>query len=128
MAYLKTGGTWLLQALMAFVMTGSGVVKFTAPAWERMFRQWGYPDGFYLVIGVVETAGGLALLVPKTASYSAIVLTVVMLAAAATRLLHGDGSGVGEIVFAGLLAVIAALRWRDRLRFGSAAPKPSPAS
>ena len=128
MSYLKTGGTWLLQVLMAVVMTGSGVVKFTAPAWERMFRAWGYPEGFYLVIGVVETAGGLALLVPRTASYSAIVLSVVMLAASATRVLHGDGSGVGEIVFAGLLVVIAVLRWRDRIRLGSTPAKPAPAN
>lgn len=126
MTYLKIGGKWILQALLAFAMTGAGVAKFTGPAWERMFRQWGYPEGFYLVIGVVEAAGGIALLIPRVASYSAIVLAVVMLAAAATQILRGGRNGVGEIVFATLLVVIAVLRWRDRIRF--AAPPPTPAA
>ena len=44
---------------MAFAMTGSGIQKFTSPAWERMFRVWGYPDHFYLVIGGIEAACGV---------------------------------------------------------------------
>ncbi len=57
MKYLKTGGKWLLQVLLAVVMVGPGSQKFTGPTWERMFRTWGYPDGFYLVIGAVEVVG-----------------------------------------------------------------------
>ena len=57
MKYLKTGGKWLLQVLLAVVMVGPGSQKFTSPTWERMFRTWGYPDGFYLVIGAVEVVG-----------------------------------------------------------------------
>lgn len=41
MRKLKIAGVWLLQALMAVAMTGSGVQKFTSPSWERMFRVWG---------------------------------------------------------------------------------------
>jgi putative oxidoreductase len=118
MKYLKVGGTWLLTILLAVLMVGPGSQKFTGNTWERMFRQWGYPDGFYLVIGAVEVVGGLGLLVPRLASYSAIVLVVVMLGASATHIVHGDRNGVGELVFAALLAAIAALRWRDRLRAG----------
>ena len=81
MRSLKIAGTWLLQALLAIVMVGPGYQKFTGPVWERMFRSWGYPDHFYLVIGAVEVIGGLALLIPKFTSYSAIVLAVVMLGA-----------------------------------------------
>jgi putative oxidoreductase len=128
MTYLKTGGKWLLQLLLAVVMTGSGIDKFTGPAWERMFRVWGYPDGFYLVIGGVEAVGGIGLLIPKTASYSAIVLAVVMVSAAATQILRGGRNGVGELVFASLLTLIAVVRWRDRMRFAAAPPKPAPAN
>ena len=128
MTYMKTGGKWLLQVLMTVAMTGAGLAKFTAPAWQRMFRQWGYPEGFYLVIGVVETAGGIALLIPGTASYSAIVLAVVMVAASATRIRGSGESGVGEIVFALVLTAIAVLRWRDRIRFSPTPPNPAPVS
>ena len=78
MKYLRIGGKWLLQLALAVLMAGPGTSKFTGPTWERMFRVWGYPDGFYLVIGAVEVVGGICLLIPKLASYSAIVLAVVM--------------------------------------------------
>ena len=126
MKYLRTGGKWLLQLLLAVLMVGPGAQKFTSPVWERMFRQWGYPDGFYLVIGGIEVAAGIGLLIPKIASYSALILAGVMVGAAATHIVNGDRNGVGEIVFASLLIVIAVVRWRDRIRFAPA-PVTSPA-
>jgi putative oxidoreductase len=122
MKYLTIGGTWLLSILLAVLMAGPGSQKFTGNTWQRMFRQWGYPEGFYLVIGAIEVAGGLGLLIPKTASYSALLLAVVMLGAAATHIVHADRSPVGELVFASLLLVIAYLRWNDRWRPRVAAP------
>ena len=116
MKYLKIGGTWILTIQLAVVMVGPGSQKFTSPTWERMFRTWGYPDGFYLVIGAVEVIGGIGLLIPRLASYSAIMLSIVMAGAAATQILRGGRNGVGEIVFATLLALLAWIRWRDRIR------------
>src|SRR5918995_2390808 len=106
MRKLRIGGVWVLQGLMALAMTGSGIQKFTSPAWERMFRVWGYPDHFYVVIGVVESVCGLALLVPRVATPAALVLMVVMAGAAITRLTHG-ADGVGELVFFSVLAIVA---------------------
>lgn len=126
MKYVRTGVTWLLQLLLAVLMAGPGSQKFTGSTWERMFRVWGYPDGFYLVIGAIEVVGGIGLLVPKIASYSALMLAVVMAGAAATHIIHGDRNGVGEIVFMSLLIVVAVLRWRDRIRLAPA-PVTSPA-
>jgi uncharacterized membrane protein YphA (DoxX/SURF4 family) len=126
MKYLKIGGTWILTLLLAVLMAGPGSQKFTSPTWERMFRTWGYPDGFYLVIGAVEVIGGIALLIPRVASYSAIMLVVVMIGAAATQILRGGRNGVGEIVFASLLCVLAAIRWRDRLRVNRPRSAPAP--
>jgi uncharacterized membrane protein YphA (DoxX/SURF4 family) len=121
---LKIVGLWTLSALMALAMIGPGIQKFTSPAWQRMFRVWGYPDHFYAVIGVVEVAAGLGLLVPRIAAPSALLLMCVMAGAAITRMLNG-GSGVGELVFLGLLGVIAYARrpWRVR----SAVPVPEAA-
>jgi hypothetical protein len=87
-----------------------------------MFRQWGYPDHFYLVIGAIEVAGGIGLLIPRVASYCATVLSLVMIGASATQVLRGGRDGVGEIVFAVMLAVIALIRWPDRWRPKAAAP------
>jgi len=124
MKYLKIGGTWILTLLLAVLMAGPGSQKFTSPTWERMFRTWGYPDGFYLVIGAVEVVGGIALLIPRLASYSAIMLSIVMLGASATQILRGGRNGVGEIVFAALLAALAWIRWRDRWRAKTLATPP----
>lgn len=109
MALVKTIALWLVQALMALAMVGPGVQKFTGPTWQRMFRVWGYPEHFYLVIGGIEVIAGLGLLVPKTATPSAVILMIVMIGAAITRMLHG-GSGVGELVFCTLLGIIAYAR------------------
>jgi putative oxidoreductase len=122
MTYLKIGGTWLLQLLLAAAMFGPGSQKFTSPTWQRMFRTWGFPDGFYIVIGAIEVVGGIGLLIPKVASYCAIVLSVVMLGASATQVLRGGRNGVGEVVLATLLALVAWLRWRDRIRLKAAPP------
>lgn len=130
MRRLKLIAIWIVQALMAVVMVGSGIAKFTSPAWERMFRVWGYPDGFYLVIGVVEAVAGLGVLIPKTATPSAALLAVVMLGAAITQLRNGR-TGVGELVFMTLLGVIAIARrsdmfaWRRGQARRGAAPMPN---
>jgi len=126
MKTLATGGKWLLAALLAVLMVGPGSQKFTGPTWERMFRAWGYPDGFYLVIGAIEVVGGIGLLIPKVASVSALVLAVVMAGAAATQILRGGRNGVGELVFMMLLLGLAAIRWRDRLRLMPPAAKAAP--
>jgi putative oxidoreductase len=128
MKRLATAGKWLITVLLAVVMVGPGSQKFTSPVWERMFRTWGYPDGFYLVIGAIEVVGGIGLLIPKLASFSALTLAAVMAGAAATQLLRGGRNGVGEIVFMLLLLAVAALRWRDRLRLTPPASSPAPAS
>ena len=116
MTRLKSIGVWLLQILLAIVMVGPGMQKFTSPSWERMFRAWGYPDHFYLVIGAIEVVAGIGLLVPRVASASALTLMVVMAGAAITQITRGGRNGVGELVFLGLLGVVAVLRWRDAAR------------
>jgi uncharacterized membrane protein YphA (DoxX/SURF4 family) len=111
-ARIKTVLLWVLQILLAVVMVGPGLQKFTSPTWERMFRTWGYPDGFYLVIGAIEVVAGACLLIPRLAAYGAALLVPVMIGAGFTQVLRGGRNGVGEFVFAALLALIACVRWR----------------
>ena len=102
---------WVITLLTAVAMVGPGIQKFTSPAWERMFRVWGYPDHFYIVIGLVETLAGLGLLVPRLASACGITLAVVMGAAAVTQITRGGRNGVGELVLMTKLLIISYARW-----------------
>lgn len=110
MARVKMVALWIVSIFLAVVMVGPGSQKFTSPTWERMFRTWGYPDHFYLVIGALEVVCGVGLLIPRTASVSGIVLSIVMIGAAVTQRLNGR-NGVGEFVFATVLLLIAYARW-----------------
>jgi putative oxidoreductase len=116
MARVKLVGLWLISCLLALVMVGPGLQKFTSPVWQRMFRNWGYPEHFYLVIGAIEVIAGLGLLIPKIAAPSAALLSIVMIGAAITQITLGGRSGVGELVFAALLALIAYARREPWLR------------
>ncbi len=91
MSVLKTVGKvalWIVQILAAAAFVAIGVAKFGSPVWARNFDRWGYPDGFYMVVGVLEIAGGLLLLVPKLTSYGAALNAAILVAAAATLWLN----------------------------------------
>ncbi len=54
----------------------------------QRFNDWGYFDGFYLIIGAVELSFAVLLLIPRTSTLSAYVLIALMIGASATHLLH----------------------------------------
>lgn len=106
---------WLCQAALALMFVFAGAAKFASPAWPRMFARWGYPDHFYIVIGVVEVAAGVALLVPRAAAPAAIMLIVIMIGAALTHIVHAELQRLPQIVVMSVLLVIVAFgRWSDR--------------
>jgi putative oxidoreductase len=108
---------WVFQVLLALLFVLAGYIKFVEPMWARNFARWGYPDGFYLVIGVLEMLGGLSLLVPRLASYGASLLGVIMIAAALTHAIHGETARLTPpLVFSALLAVLGTARWRSAMR------------
>jgi uncharacterized membrane protein YphA (DoxX/SURF4 family) len=116
---------WVLQILMALMFVLVGIGKFADPSWARKFAHWGYPDGFYMVIGAIEALAGLALLVPRLASYAAFVLMSVMVGAVTTHAVWHEGAQVGRPVpFLVLVGVVAWLRWRSRARRGAPSPAP----
>jgi putative oxidoreductase len=118
---------WLLQILMAVAFVLIGVVKFADPSWARNFARWGYPEGFYMVIGVLEAAGGLALLVPRLTSYTAAMLGVIMIAASLTHWLHGEMARVTPpLMYLAVLVIVGVGRWRSAIRFRAASATPAP--
>lgn len=108
---LPSIGTWILQALLALMFVAVGTGKFGDPSWPRKFSEWGYPDGFYMVVGVVEALGGVLLLVPKLTKYAAVTLMVVMIGATAT-LLRAHQPPVAPLADLALLGLVAWLRWK----------------
>lgn len=103
-------GLWACQMILAAIFVYAGGAKLVSPIWQRMFARWGYPEHFYLLVGVVEVVAGLGLLVPRSASHAALVLIVVMVGAALTHILHGEHQRlIPNIVISALLAIVA---WR----------------
>jgi uncharacterized membrane protein YphA (DoxX/SURF4 family) len=117
MRVLKTVGTvalWIVQVLAAAAFVAIGVAKFASPVWARNFARWGYPDGFYLLIGALEIGGAILLVVPKSSSYGAALLGAIMAGAAATHALHHEAARVSAPLM--WLAIVALIGWARRRR------------
>lgn len=117
MRRLKTLAIWVLQILAGCLFVAVAVRKFVDPRWAEDFARWGYPNGFYLVVGAVEAAGGALLLVPSLATYSALMLMSIMVAAGLTRVVyHETRFIVAPVVLVALCAAVAWLRRSNRWR------------
>ena len=103
---------WVLQILLGALFLVSALPKVTSnPGVIQMFRDFGYPDRFYMVIGVVELLGAILLLIPAVAAYGASALAAVMLGAAATHLVNDEPRRVGlTLVLFALLLIVGYIR------------------
>lgn len=109
----KTIFIWVLQVLLCMQFTLVGTGKFMDRFWEPRFRNWGYPDHFYQVIGLLELLCGLSLLIPRVAGYGAIGIMAIMTGAAATHLVHGE-RWTSPLIPLVLASIVAAARLRFR--------------
>ena len=106
----KNISIWILQGILAGFFLLAGSTKLAgAERTVEAFRNWGYDDGFRLLIGVLEAIGGVALLIPRASAVSALGLMVIMLGAAFTHILHEEGlrAAVPASVLLGLLGLVA---------------------
>lgn len=70
----------LLSLYLAYVFVARGWGKFESDGlWARAFDAWGLSGWLRMVIGGVEIAGGLALLMPKVAPYAGAALIAVLI-------------------------------------------------
>jgi putative oxidoreductase len=116
MRIIKTIVLWAVQVLIGGMFVLVGLMKFQDPSWARSFARWGYPDGFYLVVGVLEAVGGMALLVPRLTTYAALLLVAVMAGAVLTHLLHGELQRLPvPLVYLLMVALIGWLRRKSAL-------------
>jgi len=109
---------WIVQILLAafYVLAASGKLM-SRPQWIELFRNWGFPDKFYLVIGALELVGAIGLVIPRIAGYAAAGLILIMIGAALTNLINGDGLQVlRPLIFMAFLGLVVYLRrpWTSR--------------
>jgi putative oxidoreductase len=111
----KQVAVWVLQSLLAGLFAIQAFVKLNgSPAWITRFRGWGYPDHFYLAVGVAELVGAILLLIPSLVRFGALLLILVMIGATATHLLHREPQVITTFVLLGLLSVVMYLRRSPR--------------
>jgi uncharacterized membrane protein YphA (DoxX/SURF4 family) len=113
----KNAALWTLKVVLAAVFLLVGIQKLLAgTAWVQLFAMAGYPEWFRTVVGAIETAGGVALLIPGLAAYAAIALAVVMFGATFTQLVSGAGwDALASLALLVALVVVARLRWSHAL-------------
>ena len=81
-------GLWTLQAALAFLLVNAGLLKLTAdPAMVDLFSDIGAGQWLRVVVGTLEVAGAVGLLVPMLCGLAALGVTALMAGAAVTNVL-----------------------------------------
>lgn len=83
--------TRIVNYILALVFAASGGAKLLALPFEvDAFLRWGYPLAFMYVIGVLEVAGAVGLLISRVSALASLCLAALMLGAVTTHLTHGE--------------------------------------
>ena len=105
---------WALQALLALQFAAGGIVKVVGdPAMVGMFAAIGAGQWFRYLVGGLEIAGALGLLVPRLSGSAALGLVGLMAGAAAN---NAFVLGTNPLLPLALLAVSALVAWGRRGR------------
>ena len=77
---------WVLQALLAFQFASGGLLKVSGdPAMVEMFANIGAGQWFRYVVGALEIAGAVGVLIPRLSGLAALGLVCLMAGATATN-------------------------------------------
>jgi uncharacterized membrane protein YphA (DoxX/SURF4 family) len=125
-------GLWVAQVLVAGVFCYAGFAKLTTPipVLSKMMAWTGqYPEMFVRIIGVIDLAGGLGILLPsltrimpRLTVIAAMAATVLQLLAIAFHFSRGEGA-LTPLNFI-LLALILFILW-GRSKKAPIAPRPT---
>lgn len=101
-------------------MIDAGMGKFEhLEGWKTWFAKWGYPDGFSMVVGVLEMGVALFVLIPKLASYASIILISILLGAFFTLLFNESDLSLIDPWFSIVILLVPLLgRWKQRWKPG----------
>ncbi|MEK7402419.1 MAG: DoxX family protein [Gemmatimonadota bacterium] len=102
---------WILSVLLAAAFATTGIAKLigTEPIGLQASAMNGFPAWIRTVVGVVETAGAVVLLIPPFAAFAAVLLALLMVPATITQWISGQ-PGVFVPVLA--LAMLLVVAWR----------------
>jgi putative oxidoreductase len=103
---------WVLQALLAFQFAGGGLAKLAgSPELVELFASIGAGQWLRYVVGALEVAGALGLLVPRLSGLAALGLAALMVGATVANLFV-----IGESPWLplGLLLVSVVIAWGRR--------------
>jgi uncharacterized membrane protein len=118
---------WLPRVALALVFVGGGLAKLGGdPAMVAMFDEIGSGQGLRFVVGGLELAGGVGVLVPQLAGLAASGLALLMMGASVVNIAVLETSPVVTVL---LLAVAALVVWHRRNRLNPIVvrrPLPSP--
>lgn len=107
----RSGASWTAQVLLAAQFAAGGLLKLTGdPQMTAMFAEIGAGQWLRVLVGVLEVAAAVGLLVPRLARPAAAGLVVLMLGAAATNVLALGTSPVLPLVFGLLATAVVVLR------------------
>ncbi|WP_206792517.1 DoxX family protein [Amycolatopsis sp. MtRt-6] len=110
-------GLWVLQAGLAVQFAGGGIMKVIgAPGMVEMFTDIGAGQWLRYVVGILEIAGAVGLLIPLLSSLAALGLAAVAVGAVITNVFLLEESPWLPLV---LLVVAAVIAWARRSRTSS---------
>ncbi|MEK6419360.1 MAG: DoxX family protein [Burkholderia gladioli] len=111
----KTIAVWVLQILVGASFIAAGSAKLaSAPMMVQIFDHIGVGQWFRYVTGIVEVAGGIMVLIPRSSPVGGALLAVTMACAIVVHLLRIGGNPAPAFVLLVLSAAIVWLR-RDQL-------------
>ena len=109
--------TWVLRAGLAAVFAAAGLAKLAGePAMVELFADVGAGSWLRYLVGVLEVAGAVGLLVPRLAGAAALGLVALMIGATVTNLLVLQTSPVLTVVLGLAAAAVARARTGRRVQ------------
>jgi uncharacterized membrane protein YphA (DoxX/SURF4 family) len=102
---------WILSVLLAAVFATTGISKLIGvePIRLQAAAMRDFPAWIRIVVGVVEVAGALSLLIPAVAAFAAAMLALLMIPATITQWISGEAGVFVPITLLVLLLIVA---WR----------------
>ena len=106
---------WVLQVLLALAMAGAGAAKlFGDPAMLQLFTDIGAGQGLRYLVGALEVAGAVGLLIPRLRALAALGLLLLLVGATITNVFVLQTNTVLSVLYAVVAAAILFLR-RDEI-------------
>jgi putative oxidoreductase len=105
-------GLWTLQAVLALMFAMAGFAKVGGdPAMVEMFATIGIGQWFRYVVGALEIAGAIGVLVPRLSGLAALGLVCLMAGATLTNLFVLGANPLLPMVLLLVSALVAWSRW-----------------